>query len=294
MADRPLSIDIRRPLLLKANDLVLLTGQDGNIADDFPGFGLFFRDTCYLSIYELLLHGTKPMLLMASDAEGMAAAVGLTNAALAAVDGGVIPDHKLSLRRTLLLEDGPAFIDTITIGNFTGGAVTLPVSLAFRAAFEDMFVLRGTPGGKRGRLRAPKWDGTALRLCYEGADGVRRTLLADFSLPPVMAPCTTEQAVAHFELHLPPGGSQDLVVTVRVDERPVADAPTDAARAPRSADAIRADKEAAAALLPDGVDTLAIHGIRAGGGTAALRFTRTGGTVATEVLAATGIEVAVE
>lgn len=31
MADRPLSIDIRHPLLLKANDLVLLTREDGGI-----------------------------------------------------------------------------------------------------------------------------------------------------------------------------------------------------------------------------------------------------------------------
>ena len=47
-------------------------------------------------------------------------------------------------------------------------------------------------------------------------------------------------------------------------------------------------------LLPDGVDTLALHGIRVGGGTAALRFARTGETVATEVLAATGLEVVVD
>ena len=49
MADRPLSIDIRHPLLLKANDLVLLTRQDGGIPQPIPGFGLFYRDTCYLS-----------------------------------------------------------------------------------------------------------------------------------------------------------------------------------------------------------------------------------------------------
>lgn len=165
------------------------------------------------------------MLLMASDAEGMAAAIGLTNTALATVNGDVIPDHKLSLRRTLLLEDGPTFIDTVIVSNFTDDAVELPISLAFCAAFEDMFVPRGTPEGKRGRLRAPKWDGTALRFCYEGADGVQRMLLVDFSLPPVVAPCTTEQGVAHFELHLPPRVSQDLVVTFRVDERPAADAP---------------------------------------------------------------------
>lgn len=49
MADRPLSIDIRHPLMLKANDLVLLTREDGAIVQQIPGFGLFYRDTCYLS-----------------------------------------------------------------------------------------------------------------------------------------------------------------------------------------------------------------------------------------------------
>ncbi len=39
MADRPLSIDIRRPLLLKANDLVLLTREDGDIPQPVPASG---------------------------------------------------------------------------------------------------------------------------------------------------------------------------------------------------------------------------------------------------------------
>jgi glycogen debranching enzyme len=253
MADRPLSIDIHRPLLLKANDLVLLTSQDGDIPDDFPGFGLFFRDTCYLKSYELRLHGTKPLSLMASDAEGMAASIGLTNTALATVNGNSIPDHKLSLRRTLLLiEDTPTFIDSLTISNFTDDAVKLPVSLALCATFEDMFVLRGTSEGKRGRMQAPAWDGTALRFCYEGADDVRRTLLADFSMPPIVAPCTTERAAAHFVLDLPPRASLDLIITFRVDERPVADVPLSSARKPRDATSMRADREAAAVRLLDG------------------------------------------
>ena len=253
MADRPLSIDIRRPLLLKANDLVLLTGQDGNIVDDFPGFGLFFRDTCYLNTYELRLHGTKPMVLMASDASGMAASMELTNYEVTTVSGDAIPDHKLGLRRDLvLLDDGPTFIEHLVIGNSTDDAVALPLSLAFSTAFEDMFVLRGTPEGRRGRLHAPEWDGTALRFCYEGADGVRRTLLVDFSLPPVVAPCTTKQAAAHFVLLLDAHAERDLVVTFRVDERPVADAPPDSARKPRDAASIHADKKAATARLLDG------------------------------------------
>ena len=83
MADRPLSIDIRHPLLLKANDLVLLTREDGEIVRDVPGFGLFYRDTCYLAAYALRLHGTSPLLLMSSDREGTSAQIALTNRHLA-------------------------------------------------------------------------------------------------------------------------------------------------------------------------------------------------------------------
>jgi N-terminal domain of (some) glycogen debranching enzymes len=79
MADRPLSIDIRHPLLLKANDLVLLTREDGEIVHDVPGYGLFYRDTCYLAAYGLRLHGTEPLLLMSSDEQGYAAGIALAN-----------------------------------------------------------------------------------------------------------------------------------------------------------------------------------------------------------------------
>ena len=253
MADRPLSIDIRHPLLLKANDLVLLTRQDGDIPQPIPGFGLFYRDTCYLAAYALRLHGTVPLLLMASDSEGMAAQMNLTNSRLKAANGHAIADHKLSLRRTfLVLDDGPVFIDTIRVRNFSSGHVTLPLSLEFATTFESMFVLRGAPAGKRGTLHAPDWDGTALRFAYDGADGVLRTLLVDFSLPPIVAPRTSEQSIAHFEMELDPSASQDLIITCRVDERPVGRKPLASARAPRSVAAMQQAKEAASHALLDG------------------------------------------
>ena len=258
MADRPLSIDIRRPLLLKANDLVLLTREDGNFPLDIPGFGLFYRDTCYLGAYALRLHGTDPLLLMSSDAEGMAAQIELTNSKLSTTNGESIPDHKLSLRRTLLLLDGalsfggPMFFDTIILRNFADQTVVLPFSLEFHTTFESMFVLRGAPAGKRGQLQPPTWDETALRFCYEGADGVRRTLLVEFSLTPIVAPRTTEQTVAHFEVALAPRASQDLIVTCRVDERPAGDPVLRSSGTRCSAADMRDAKEAAAAQLLDG------------------------------------------
>ena len=75
MADRPFSVDIRRALLLEANDVVLLTREDGTIPEEIPGFGLFFRDTCDLAVDRLALHGTASLLLMASDGRGVAARI---------------------------------------------------------------------------------------------------------------------------------------------------------------------------------------------------------------------------
>ena len=264
MADRPLTIDIRHPLLLKANDLVLLTNEDGDILQSVRGCGLFYRDTCYLAAYALRLNGTVPLLLMSSDAEGMAAQMNLTNSHLWTADGQTVADHKLSVRRTfLLLDDGPVFIDTISIRNFSSAPVALPLSLELGTIFESMFVLRGAPVGKRGRLCAPDWDGVALRFAYEGADGVLRTLLVDFSVLPMVAPRTTGQTTAHFILALPPMATQDLVVTMRVDERPAGSAPPGSGWPRRNAAETRTAQEAAAQRLLDGyvrVET-ASHGL---------------------------------
>ena len=253
MPDRPLSIDILHALLMKANDIVLLTKQDGDIPKSVPGFGLFFRDTCYLAAYNLRLHGTPPLLLMSSDGEGIAAQMNLTNSHLDIANGQVIPDHKLSLRRTfLVLDDGSVFIDTIAVRNFCADRIALPLSLEFSTMFESMFVLRGAPQGKRGKLLAPEWDETALRFSYEGADEVLRTLLVDFSIPPIAAPGTTERTIAKFELTLEPRATQDLMVTCRIDERPIGSKRPSSARPPRSTEAMRQAKELACRSLLDG------------------------------------------
>lgn len=81
----------------------------------------------------------------------------------------------------------------ITVGRATDGEYARPDT-----TFESMFVLRGAPVGKRGQLQIPRWDGTALRFAYHGADHVLRPLLVEFSLPPIVAPITTEQSIAHF------------------------------------------------------------------------------------------------
>ena len=221
LSHRPPSIDIRHPLTLKSNDVFLLTQEDGGIPGDVPGFGLFYRDCRYLGHYELLLHDTRPMLLASTCERGFAARIGLTNRGVQMANGDPIAPHALGIERRFLLPgDSPEFLDAISIRNFATSPVTLPLSLAFASEFESMFVLRGTPQGKRGTMHAPDWDGTALRFRYDGADKVVRTLRVQFSEPAVVGPRTTEWCVAFFEFRLAPQESKDLLVSFRIHEQP--------------------------------------------------------------------------
>ena len=253
MADCPLSIDVRHPLMLKSGDLALLTREDGEIVEAVPGFGLFYRDTCYLASYALRLHGTPPLSLMSSAREGIAAQLTLTNHALDTANGTRVPDHTLTLRRTFLLldDDGPVWTDTIELTNYGQHPICLPLTLSLCIRFESMFRLRGAPPGRRGTLHRPAWEAGTLRFVYDGADAVRRTLLVGFSLPTTVAPRTTESSTAHFDLSLQPLETVTLVTTLRVDERGLDDAPV-SARPPASAEALREAQGRATKHLLDG------------------------------------------
>ncbi len=216
MADRPLLIDVRHPLIVKANDLFLLTEEDGSVPRMVPGMGLFYRDCCYLGRYGLSLGGKPLVLLASSDEEGFAARVSLANRDGIRVNGRALPVHTIAVERRLLLREGE-FVDTIAIRNFGTEAVVAPFALAFGAEFQSMFVLRGTPPGARGELRAPEWDGSVLRFAYAGADGVLRTLTVSFSEAPMVGPCTSEESVASFEIALAPQERRELVVCCRID-----------------------------------------------------------------------------
>ncbi len=163
MADRPLSIDIKHPLLIKNADLFLITDRDGSVPQAPPGFGLFYRDCCYLSRYDLSLNGTRPLALMFAWDEGFSADIELTNANLRTSNETPIDTHMLGIKRKLLLiGDECVFVDVLTFRSFSQDDLELPFALHFTAGFESMFVLRGTPPGKRGTMHAPECGRIAM------------------------------------------------------------------------------------------------------------------------------------
>jgi glycogen debranching enzyme len=222
--DRPLTVGIRHPLILKANDLALLADERGDIPRPEPGFGLFYRDTCYLGGYRLRIAGAPPLLLAASDELGDCARLAMTNHAIKSVDGVAIETHKVDVGRTLRLSEGePVFSDTVELHNTGDTAIHLPVSVEFSAMFEDLLVLRGARGVSRGRLHTPTADGRRLLFAYDGADRVRRTLAAEFSQDPAIGPRTSEHTAVFFHLKIAPGKREILTIRLRLEEIPVDD-----------------------------------------------------------------------
>ncbi|MDQ6703989.1 MAG: hypothetical protein M3Z96_13355, partial [Pseudomonadota bacterium] len=221
MADRPLSIDIKHPLLIKNAGLFLITEQDGSVPQGPPGFGLFYRDCCFLSRYEFSLNGTRPLYLMSAWDEGFAADIELTNTNLKSSNETPIHTHMLGIKRKhLLIGDECAFVDVITFRNFSLEDVEFPFALKFTAGFESIFVLRGTPPGRRGAMHAPEWKNSHVRFSYLGADEILRSLDVSLSMTPIVAPRTSDNTVANFDIILAPQQSKDLIVSFHVNETP--------------------------------------------------------------------------
>jgi glycogen debranching enzyme len=221
MVERLILIDIKHPVLIKNDELFVVTEQDGSMQQARPGFGLFYRDCCYLSQYEFYLNGTRPLLLMSASHDGFTADMELTNAELKASYGKPISTHTLGIgRKHYVVGDECAFVDTITLRNFSLGEAEFPVALEFTAGFESVFVLRGTPPGKRGTMHVPEWSDHHIRVRYFGADDILRTLDVGFSLAPIVAPRTSEKTIANFTVTLKPQESKDLIVFFHVEETP--------------------------------------------------------------------------
>src|SRR5262249_24531174 len=139
----------------------------------------------------------------------------LTNTDLELADGSVLAKEQLGIRRERAL--AAEVVETIEVRNFSAEQVGCVLELAFAADFADMFVVRGSPVGRRGAMQEPAWEGQELLFAYDGADGRARTTRIAFEPPPSDA----RKAVMLFALALEPGGSKTVRLTVSLaDEGP--------------------------------------------------------------------------
>ncbi|MBC7293614.1 MAG: hypothetical protein H5T84_05880, partial [Thermoleophilia bacterium] len=109
--------------------------------------------------------------------------------------------------------------DTFTIRNFDTVPAQLPVSLAFRAGFQDVFGVRSLSRQLSGVLQPPRTDGERLYLRYEGRDGLVRTV----TIWLWQKPDRWEGTTAFFDIALGPREEKQFALTISLaEEEPAA------------------------------------------------------------------------
>jgi len=204
--------DISAATTIKHNQVFLLTDDTGDIRPQDHGYGLYFRDMRHLDQLELRLHGQPLISLLADASAGSEAVFELTNRELHLADGQTLARERISVRRTISLHEG--LKQTVEARNLSQTRVTLEVELHYASQFADIFMVRGSPPGKRGTLRPPRARRDQVTLAYEGADQHTRTTALHFAPHP--NDLTGERALYH--LALAPGERATITLTASVED----------------------------------------------------------------------------
>ncbi len=174
--------DIRQATTTKYNQVFLLTNGAGDILPKDHGYGMFFRDMCFLDQMEMRMQGKLGIPLLSDASQGYQAVYELTNPSLELPDKHTLSKERLSVRRVFSLHEN--LTQTIEINNLDQVAATFEVELRYASHFTDMFTIRGNKPGKRGKLLPPKMRHAGVTLEYDGADHHKRTTTLKFSPKP--------------------------------------------------------------------------------------------------------------
>jgi glycogen debranching enzyme len=171
--------------VLKEKDIYLVSDGNGDIAShNAEGHGLYWRDTRFLSLYELTVEDTKPDLLSSAGEHSFMNNFQFGNAVLVTSDGARIGPRTISIRRNRFIHDG--LHERIGFFNYNPFPVRLRVTISLGSDFRDMFDVRGyTHRATHGTIEQPGIDGGRVRLSYRGLDGLRRTTDVHLEPPPV-------------------------------------------------------------------------------------------------------------
>src|ERR1700733_14566354 len=119
-------------LTLKQGSHFLVLDEIGNIpACNTLGYGYYRQDTRHLSQWELTLNGITLSVLSNEVHQGFSATLLYTNPLI-----NDIPQQKLSIKRTLVLDD--VLWEKLTIENFGTDPYDVEIQMKFQSDFADM------------------------------------------------------------------------------------------------------------------------------------------------------------
>ena len=207
--------DIHDALVLKEDDLFLITDAEGNLPlGDDQGYGLYKGDTRYLSRYDLSFDDARPVVLLSTAETGYSSEHHLTNPPMRTAAGTVVPSRSIEVRRQRVISG--SLIETIQVTNFDIFPVPLTLRFRFAADFQDIFEFRGEKRARHGEQLTPEVTKDHVVLAYQGLDGIRRKTEIRFSSPPE----ELRENEASFRKSLGHLESFDLVVSITPDDAP--------------------------------------------------------------------------
>jgi glycogen debranching enzyme len=133
-----------RTRVLKHGDSFAVFDRHGDIPSvGVSEQGIFYEGTRYLSRYELLVHGARPLLLnFTVKNRSTLLTVDLTNPTLYCSGGHVIGHSTVHILRAKILWAG-ACHERLQLTNYTDEWVELDLSLELGADYADIFEVRG-------------------------------------------------------------------------------------------------------------------------------------------------------
>lgn len=178
-------------LVLVEDQVFLVSDELGDVRfGNNLGLGLYYLDTRFLSIFDLTINGSKPLLLSSSAEQNFMGHLQMANPAWTTCNGQIVLPHTVSIRRNRFIDCG--LEERIGLFNYNHFPVDVELTLLLAADFKDMFQVRGLtrePTGtilppSQGQILMPAYQGSTISLNYLGLDGIKRRTDIVFETPP--------------------------------------------------------------------------------------------------------------
>ncbi|HZU06850.1 MAG TPA: glycogen debranching N-terminal domain-containing protein [Chloroflexota bacterium] len=182
-----------RPVVIKENDIFLVSDSHGNVSSQAAdGQGLYYRDTRFLSLYQLAIDEFPLVLLSAAGELSFMTTLQLANGPGRLASGQELAARSISVRRNRFLYDG--LHERIGFFNYNAFPVRLTLRLTFGSDFRDMFDVRGYARRQaHGTIEPPRLGEAELWLPYRGLDGVERQTYIRFDVRPTYLEVTNAE-----------------------------------------------------------------------------------------------------
>jgi glycogen debranching enzyme len=200
---------------LKHNDTFIVLDTHGDMGASPGGTdGLFYRDTRFLSRFQLLVNGAQPLLLGSNLRDDNAAlVVDLTIPDVFTDQRLVLEKDTVHILRTIFLWQDTVY-QRLAVRNYGDRTIDVRLSILFTNDFADLFEVRGTHRQHRGNAAAQLRGNDQVLLNYHGLDDKLRRTTLTFDPPPDRLATNG----AFYDLRLVPGEARPIFLAAGCNE----------------------------------------------------------------------------